>query len=976
MQTSDRFRLAARRLLAVAALCCLATCALAGPNDDALRNIAPKARVTATVDDDARVTRGGNRHPAAIEANVMGPADDALRLERMILLLKPDAAQATALDAHIAATHDHASPQFGRWLSPREFERHFGVAATDIEQISRWLTGHGFTIDEVPQGGRTIIFSGTVAQLRQAFHTDIRRYRVNSEDHIANAQDPQIPAAFAGVIDGIVSLHDFHSRPLHTRKPVAPDYTSGSSHYMAAADFQTIYNLKPLYQQSINGSGKSIAILGRSNVNPSDMQQFRSIMGLAANPPQIILNGPDPGLVSGDHGESDLDLEWSGAVAPAATIKFVTSKTTTTTDGIDLSASYAVNNNVADIISLSYGQCEASMGATQLSFYNTLWQQATALGITVVVSSGDSGAAGCDSASSTRARGGLGVNGLCSSPYSTCVGGTQFADTANPSLYWSASTNPADQSSALSYIPEVVWNESGANGGSQLWSSGGGVSAKSGTFAGYAKPSWQTAAALAVPAGSFRYVPDVALAAASHDGYLVYTSDAATTGLYAFGGTSASAPSFAGIMALVNQKTGYRQGYANPTLYGLATRQSTNGTPGYFHPITSGNNSVPKYPSGTLTGFSASAPTGPWFLRYNAATGLGSVDANVLVSHWTDLLPATATTLVSNANPSVGGQNVTLTASVSGSAPGGTVQFADGGVNLGAAVALSGGVAALTINSLTTGTHSITAAYSGDAGNQPSASAALLQTVLVNTAVSLSASAGSITVGDTVTFTATVSGLGPSGTVQFKDSGVNLGTAVSVVGSTATVSVSTLSVGNHSISAAYSGDAVNAAAASSAVTETVLAAIPGVSIVSSATTSVAGQLVTITAAVTGFAPTGNVQFTDGGTNLGTPVALSSGTASLSTAALSVGSHSIGANYSGDANNAAASAAPITQQITGNAAVPMLPLWALLLLGGLLLVIGGYARQRHAQLVADCLAGLPAMRRCCGIRPCVCRCCAG
>ena len=248
------------------------------------------------------------------------------------------------------------------------------------------------------------------------------------------------------------------------RKP-SPEFTSGSSYYLAPADFATIYDLAPLYQQSITGNGQSVAIVARSNINLADVRQFRTFFGLPANDPQIIVNGTDPGIWnSGEETEADLDVEWSGAVARNATIKFVVSKSTNSSDGVDLSAQYIVNHNLAPVMSTSFGLCEASLGSSGNSFLNSLWQQAAAQGITVFVSSGDNGAAGCDSASASTATHGRGVNGFCSTPYSVCVGGTEFNDAANPSLYWSSSNASGTQASALSYIPEVVWNESGPGG--------------------------------------------------------------------------------------------------------------------------------------------------------------------------------------------------------------------------------------------------------------------------------------------------------------------------------------------------------------------------------------------------------------------------------------------------------------------------------------------------------------------------------
>jgi subtilase family serine protease len=393
-------------------------------------------------------------------------------------------------------------------------------------------------------------------------------------------------------------------------RKATPEFSSGGSYYLAPADFATIYNLAPLYQQSINGSGQSIAIVGRSNLKISDVRQFRANFGLPANDPLIILNGADPGVFSsGEETEADLDVEWSGAVARNATIKFVVSKSTNASDGVDLSAQYIVNHNLAPVMSTSFGLCESWLGTSGNRFLSSLWQQAAAQGITVLVSSGDNGAAGCDSPSAATASNGRGINGLCSTPYSICVGGTQLNDARNPSLYWSLSNAAGTQASAVSYIPEVVWNESGP--GSGLWASGGGMSAV------YTKPSWQNGTG--VPADGKRDVPDLALTAAGHDGYLIYQEG----GMYLVGGTSAAAPSFAGVMALVVQGAGARQGNANSVFYPLAAKQRAGGAP-VFHDITSGNNSVPGQ-----SGFSATG-------GYDQATGLGSIDASLLVGHWSD----------------------------------------------------------------------------------------------------------------------------------------------------------------------------------------------------------------------------------------------------------------------------------------------------------------------------------------------------
>src|SRR5579872_3314943 len=574
----------------------------------------PRDRITKYVDDERRVTLAGNRHPLATSQNDAGAVGPDYRMDRMVLTLLPDATQESALAQLLDEQQNPESPYYHRWLTPQQYAENFGVSETDVAQVTEWLEMHGMDVEEISGGRRAIVFSGTAAQVESAFHTQIHTYKVGGEIHHANSSDPQIPKAFSGVVGGVVSLHDFRAQPMHNgaRLPT-PEFTSGGSYYLAPADFATIYNLNPAYQQGIVGSGQSIAIVARSNINLSDVIQFRSFFGLPANNPQIIINGTDPGIWnSGEETEADLDVEWVGAAARGAAIKFVVSKSTNSTDGTYLSAQYIVSHDIAPIVTMSFGLCEASLGSSANAFISSLWQQAAAEGITVFVSAGDSGAAGCDSPSTTRATHGRAVNGLCSTPYSICVGGTEFNDTAHPSLYWSSKNAGSTESSALSYIPETTWNESGSGG---LWAGGGGASTT------YSKPAWQSGPG--VPADGRRDVPDVSLASAGHDGYLIYQDSQ----LYVVGGTSAASPSFAGIMALVLQGEAARQGNANPFFYTLATKQAAGGA-AIFHDVTAGNNSVPGQ-----TGFNAA--TG-----YDQATGLGSVDASILVSHWNDATSA------------------------------------------------------------------------------------------------------------------------------------------------------------------------------------------------------------------------------------------------------------------------------------------------------------------------------------------------
>jgi pro-kumamolisin-like protein len=812
-------------------------------------------RITSFIDDEQTVTLRGNVHPMARAQYDAGAVAPDFPMEHMLLTLLPDAAQQDALNQLLDAQHNPESPYYHQWLTPQQYGERFGISDGDTAQIVEWLQGHGMQVEEVTAGRRAIIFSGTAGQVQQAFHTPIHAYKIGNEIHHANVKEPEIPSALLQVVGGVVSLHDFHSEPMHNsvRKP-APEFSSGGSNYLAPADFATIYDLVPLYQQSINGTGQSVAIVARSNIKIADAREFRTFFGLPANDPQIIVNGTDPGIWSSDEEtEADLDVEWSGAVAKNATIKFVVSKSTNSSDGVDLSAQYIVNHNLAPVMSTSFGLCEAALGSSGNGFLNSLWQQAGAEGITVFVSSGDNGAAGCDSASASTATHGLGVNGLCSTPYSICVGGTEFNDTSDPALYWSASNTSGTQASALSYIPEVVWNESGPGDG--LWASGGGASTI------YAKPSWQTGTG--VPADGKRDVPDIALSAAGHDGYLIYQEG----NLYVVGGTSAASPSFAGVMALVVQNAAARQGNANITFYPLASKQMSGGA-SVFHDITSGNNSVPG-----RAGFAAG-------VGYDQATGLGSVDASVLVNHWSDasVVPSfqatpSASALSVTAGSSTNSNNaVTLTVTVSGGFNA-AVAISATGLPSGVTAAFTpatlpapgsgSSVLKLTAtSSAKAGVYSATvSASSGSLKKQTALSVTVVPAptfTLVPSATSISVPAGgsntlTITTSANSTFAAavtfTVTGLPTGMTAQFSPSNV-----VAAPGSGATGV--TFSASSSVAPKAYS---VSVSAAGGGVTQkqTLTVNVPGFSVTPSATSvtvssTAKGTVKVTTAALGGF----------------------------------------------------------------------------------------------------------------------------
>jgi subtilase family serine protease len=656
-----------------------------------LRTVIPSSGLTTPVftthvDETHLVTLAGNVLPQAragfderaIDEGVIGANT---RLDRMLLVLQSSPAQQAALDALVEAQQDPGSPQYQQWLTPAQFGAQFGVDGPDLALVTAWLVAHGFTVEEVSAGRRLMVFSGTAVQVSSAFHTELHRYRVDGIEHIANSSDPQIPAALAGVVGGVVTLSDFRrtsqiasqkSFASNSEYSVGPEYSAGSTHNVFPADFAAIYDLNPLYSAGTTGSGAAIVIAGRSNINLSDVETFRSIAGLAANTPAVIVDGTNPGLVTGDQSESTLDVEWSGAVAPAAAVNLVIAASTATTDGVDLASAYIVNHATAPVVSVSYGTCEQAMGAAELAFYNSLWEQAAGQGMSVFVASGDAGAAGCQSGNATTGTSAA-VNGLCSSPYATCVGGTEFNEGANPAQYWSAA-NSAAYGSALGYIPEAVWNESALDGGTGLWASGGGASVV------YAQPAWQQRVSGSdvsgtATTGGMRAVPDVSLSAANHDGYFMVEDNA----YWVVSGTSVAAQSFAGIMALVTVRgNGKGQGNANPRLYAL-----TSAVPDPFHPTPSGNNTVPG-----VKGFSADDAT------YNLATGLGSVDGALLVNGWNTSSPPDSATLalmsvVQSATIAAGGSVTIQFTAVTGGSFAGNVSLSVSGLPSGVTAAWS-----------------------------------------------------------------------------------------------------------------------------------------------------------------------------------------------------------------------------------------------------------------------------------------------
>ena len=763
------------------------------------------ARVTETVDDTNRTVLRGNVHPKARAEFDRGAVADAQPVTRMMLLLQRSAEQEAALRQLMEEQQSKSSSTYHAWLTPGDFGKRFGPADADVQAVTDWLTSHGFQNIKVAKGKTVVEFSGNVGQVRNAFATEIHSYDVRGEEHFANVNDPEIPAALAPVVRGVVSLHNFRPKPMvhkvgtfrrDANGQVRPLFTytnsNGTFYAVGPADFAKIYNITGLCGGSVcDGTGQSIAVVGQSNINIQDVRDFRAMFNLPAKDPQIILNGPDPGLVLGDETESDLDVEWAGAVAPNAQVIFVTTLSTDTDfiSGVDASAQYIVDNNVAAILSESYGACEAGLTAAGNAFYNALWQQAAAEGITVAIASGDNGSAGCDDPNKTSATHGLAVSGFASTPFNVAVGGTDFDDAGNQPTYWNPAPNASPgQFSAKGYVPETTWNDSCAGAttpacstvkaGDLVAGSGGSSSVYTGAL--NLKPSWQTGFG-----DANRDIPDVSFFASdgNHKSfYIICQSNqnptpggncnlatSPTTPGHAFqavGGTSASTPAFAAIIALINQKTNSRQGNANYALYNtysiakaaakvcdssnLTTAQLSSNTC-VFYDTTKGNVSVAcTGGSGSCSntntaasqfGFLATAAGGnaPAYdakAGYDLATGLGSVNVANLLNAWASPSRTLSTTTLSlsNASPALN-TNVTVSGLVAPGTATGIVLLenaATGAVipaNPGSSNAVTaGGNYSFTTAFLPAGSYNVIAHYGGDgtfaASNSPPATLA------------------------------------------------------------------------------------------------------------------------------------------------------------------------------------------------------------------------------------------------------------
>ncbi len=681
----------------------------------------------------------GSVAPLARIENDIGHLSGETRLSGVTIYFRLTAQQQAELDALVQAQQTPGSPSYHKWLTPAEYASRFGLSDSDLEKIQTWLELQGFIVDCASESRTSIRFSGTVGQVELAFQTEIHHYDIGGETHFANATQLSIPVALSDVIQAVRNLNDFRPKPqVRFRKP-SPDFTSGQTgnHYLTPKDVATIYDVNAAYNSSYNGTGQSIAIVGQSEVEVSDVEHFQSAAGLTIKDPTLVLvpNSGSAKLSTGDESESDLDLEYSGGMGTGATIYFVYVGDNPNYGVFD-SVQYAVDTRIAPIISISYGACETDLSSNDFSTLESIMEQGASQGQSIIAASGDNGSTSCysDSSLTTAQQEALAVNYPASSAYVTGLGGTEFPSSdvsSSNTTYWQSANGSDLVNSAKSYIPEQTWNDdSSSNSQNPLAAGGGGTSALT------ARPSWQTGVP-GILSGSYRLVPDISLSSSPvNAGYLYCSSDSQATGITGSctngfrdssdkyvtvaGGTSFAAPIFAGMLSIINQKensTG--QGVVNSTLYKLAANSSTYASA--FHDITSGGNQCTL---GAQYCSSAGASKYPATTGYDEATGLGSIDLNNLMSAWTagsgSSLQPTVTALTAATSTPASGANDTVTITVTPESnsitttPTGTLTILVDGTIETSSLALSNGSATYTFSSTASGTHVIQGKYSGD----------------------------------------------------------------------------------------------------------------------------------------------------------------------------------------------------------------------------------------------------------------------
>ena len=989
------------------------------------QTVARQGRITQEISSASMVTLRGNVRADLTPQRDLGAVEDGMEL-RLYMVLQRAPEQQAALNNLLARQQQPTAAEYHKWLTPQQFGTRFGASQADIVKITNWLQSQGMKVNGVMNNATMIDFTASAGRVRDVFGTQLHYYNIQGGKYAANAQDPQIPAALAGVVSGIKGLskippQSHHSKAhqvsydttTHKWSSVTSDATSNPAYLdskgdygITPKDYYTIYNVNPVFTGGNLGAGATIAVVEESDIEygtvnstthaatGGDVTTFRTKFGVPGTLNMFVYHGygtvtcTAPGIDPNNNGEeveAALDAEWANALAPSAKLIFM-SCDQTTDQGTDTSMTALIDNNLADVMSLSYGASELWFVSSDYTFYDTLYSQAAAQGQSIIISTGDAGsdvadqnvAAGdseyCSSGNATTADPngtavcGLNVSGFSSSPLVTAAGGTDFSDIYDNRMaglaltsYWG--TNGTYYNNALGYVPETTWNSSCASsiltvleGYAGAGYCGAGVHDIQGYVIGgsggysihYAAPAYQTG--ITGFSNSMRAQPDVSMFASSGwwghylvfcDSYPVTKTDpnaggapcTSTSTFGGAGGTSFVAPSLAGIGGLLVTAEG-RQGVLNPGLYALAKTQFTtaatqtacyaNGQTGntgvttglpantcIFNDVTTGNIDVPCTAGSTSCYVNSSATYGilsttgtssltvayPATVGYDAATGIGSLNVSNLITNWYTAFSST-TGLTASPSSITATQSTTLTATVTGGVPtgstytpalSGSVNFTVGSTALGSCT-LSGSSCAISVTGLAlgVGADSVAATFVGSNVYPTSTSSIATVNVTRGSTTTAIAALSPVSLGASVTLSATVSPSTATGMVTFKDGSTTLGSGT-ISGGVATLTVAAttangFALGSNSITAVYTGDSNYNGSTSSAtnlsVTATTATAVTATisSIALGSSTATASYTATVT--LGSGTPAGTVAFTVGSVAVGSGT-LSNGTVTVS-----------------------------------------------------------------------------------------------
>jgi len=493
-----------------------------------------------------RHTIAGSEKQALPGAKAIGPARPDERIEVTLRLRAKNSLDALAASGVADDTH----PAQRKYLTREEFAAAHGADAQDVAKVGAFAAAHGLAVVESDAARRSVVLSGNTQSMNAAFGVSLQQFEHAGGTYRGRTGTISVPGDLAGIVEGVFGLDDRqHADPHFQRHEPNIGMKSAAAAAFTPPQLGELYD----YPAGADGSGQCIGIIELGGgYKPADLATYFSGLGIAAPKVTAVLvdHGKNhPTNANSADGEVLLDIEVAGALAPKASLAVYFAPNTD--QGFLDAVTTAVHDNInkPSVISISWGSAESSWTTQSMTQFDQAFQAAAAMGVTICVAAGDSGSA--DGVADGKAH----VDFPASSPNVLACGGTKLLATAT----------------AIS--SEVVWNENPTSS-----ATGGGVSGF------FALPGYQGQAGVPVAPGPGgkpgRGVPDVAGDADPTTGYKVRVDGQDLV----YGGTSAVAPLWAGLIALMNQKLGHPVGFLNPLLYGSLANK------GVTHDITVGNN--------------------------------------------------------------------------------------------------------------------------------------------------------------------------------------------------------------------------------------------------------------------------------------------------------------------------------------------------------------------------------------------------